>query len=93
VTLAQHGMMGNQMGSVVDLSYLADSVVLFRYFEAMGEIKQAISVVKKRSGMHERAIRELLFSDGKISVGQPLKQFQGIMTGVPQLAAAQEAGR
>jgi circadian clock protein KaiC len=93
VTLAQHGMMGTSMGSVVDLSYLADSVILFRYFEAQGEIKQAISVLKKRSGAHERAIRELKFQNGTISVGAPLKQFHGIMTGVPQLAAAKDAGR
>ena len=93
VTLAQHGMLGTHMGSVVDLSYLADTVVLFRYFESHGEIKQAISVLKKRSGMHERAIRELIFTKGAITVGQPLKQFQGIMTGVPQLAAAKDAGR
>jgi circadian clock protein KaiC len=93
VTLAQHGMMGHSMGSVVDLSYLADSVVMFRYFEAQGEIKQAISVMKKRSGAHERAIRELLFSKGGITVGPTLKQFQGVMTGVPQLVAAKDAGR
>lgn len=85
MTLAQHGMLGSAMKSPFDLSYLADSVILFRYFESLGEIKQAISVVKKRSGKHERAIRELTFDKNGISVGNPLKQFQGVFTGVPQL--------
>jgi circadian clock protein KaiC len=93
VTLAQHGLMGATMGSVIDLSYLADSVVLFRYFEAHGEMRQAISVVKKRSGVHERTIRELKFSKGGVAVGEPLRMFQGVMTGVPNLAIAHDAGR
>lgn len=84
LTLAQHGFMGSAMNSPVDVSYLADSVVLFRYFEHAGQIKQAISVVKKRSGSHERAIRELDFSRGKVRVGQTLKEFEGVLTGVPK---------
>jgi circadian clock protein KaiC len=83
-TLAQHGFIGSSMDSPVDVSYLADTVLLFRYFEAHGELRQAISVLKKRSGKHERAIRALSFSDGKVSVGPPLRDFQGVMTGVPQ---------
>lgn len=83
-TLAQHGFLGASMMSPVDVSYLADTVLLFRYFETAGELRQAISVLKKRSGRHERSIRALSFSDGAISVGPPLKDFQGIMTGVPQ---------
>ena len=79
--LAHHGMMG-PMSSPFDASYLADTVILLRYFEAFGEIRQAISVVKKRTGKHERSIRELKMDNG-ISVGQPLKEFQGVLTGVP----------
>ncbi|HTD55055.1 MAG TPA: hypothetical protein VK670_06710, partial [Silvibacterium sp.] len=66
-----------------DVSYLADSVLLFRYFEFAGEIRQALSVVKKRSGSHERAIRELIFARNQVSVGQPLKEFKGVLTGIP----------
>jgi circadian clock protein KaiC len=84
LTMAQHGFLGDNMNSPVDISYLADSVLLFRYFESEGEVKQALSVVKKRSGYHERAIRELKFSKGGIRVGQPLTQFEGVLTGVPK---------
>ena len=93
MTLAQHGMLGNSMSSPFDLSYLADSVMLFRYFESLGEVKQALSVVKKRSGKHERYIREITFDRGGIAVGQSLKQFQGVLTGVPQLVAVKEAAK
>jgi circadian clock protein KaiC len=82
LTLAQHGFIGN-MQSPVDVSYLADSVLLFRYFEHGGEIRQALSVVKKRSGPHERAIRELIFGNGGINVGEPLRDFKGVLTGIP----------
>ena len=82
MTLAQHGFIGN-MQAPVDVSYLADSVLLFRYFEFAGEIRQALSVVKKRSGSHERAIRELIFARNQVSVGQPLKEFKGVLTGIP----------
>jgi circadian clock protein KaiC len=82
LTLAQHGFIGH-MQSPVDVSYLADSVLLFRYFEHGGEIRQALSVIKKRSGPHERAIRELKLGQGQISVGEPLRQFEGVLTGVP----------
>jgi len=82
LTLAQHGFIGN-METPVDVSYLADSVLLFRYFEHAGEIRQALSVIKKRSGPHERAIRELVFAQTGIQVGHPLKQFEGVLTGVP----------
>jgi circadian clock protein KaiC len=83
LTMAQHGFFG-PMNSPVDISYLADSVILFRYFEAGGEVKQAISVVKKRSGTHERAIRELSFGNNEIRVGAPLADFEGVLTGVPK---------
>ena len=82
LTLAQHGFIGT-MQTPVDVSYLADTVLLFRYFEYAGEIRQALSVIKKRSGPHERAIRELVFGQGEIHVGEPLKDFEGVLTGVP----------
>jgi circadian clock protein KaiC len=82
LTLAQHGFIGS-MQSPVDVSYLADSVLLFRYFEYAGEIRQALSVIKKRSGPHERAIRELVFGNGGIIVGEPLRDFKGVLTGIP----------
>jgi circadian clock protein KaiC len=65
------------------MSYLADTVVLMRYFEAGGAIHQAISVLKKRAGKHERTIREYQIAPGGISVGEPLKDFRGVLTGVP----------
>lgn len=82
MTVAQHGMVSDRMVSPVDVSYLADSVVLLRYFEAAGEIRQAISVVKKRTGGHERTIRELRLGPG-IRVGPPLTEFQGVLSGMP----------
>jgi circadian clock protein KaiC len=63
---------------------LADTVLLFRYFEAAGEVKQAISVVKKRTGHHERAIRELRFGSNGLTIGEPLDGFQGVLTGNPR---------
>jgi circadian clock protein KaiC len=82
MTLAQHGFFG-AMNTTVDISYLADTVLLFRYFERAGTIRQALSVVKKRSGPHERTIRELIFDQGKITVGPPLAEFDGVLTGNP----------
>lgn len=84
LVVAQAGMLGAAMNSPVDASYLADTVLLFRYFEAGGEIRQAISVVKKRDGRHERSIREFKMTDGQIMVGTPLVDFQGILAGTPQ---------
>ncbi|MDB6057899.1 MAG: putative circadian clock protein KaiC [Verrucomicrobiales bacterium] len=82
LVLAQQGALG-AMQSVVDLTYLADTVVVLRYFEAGGQVKQAISVLKKRSGEHERNIRELKITKEGIMVGEPLNEFHGILTGVP----------
>jgi circadian clock protein KaiC len=84
MTVAQHGLLGTSMQSPVDASYLADSVILLRYFEIAGKVKKAISVVKKRSGPHEESIRELRFSSQGISLSEPLTHFQGILTGMPQ---------
>jgi circadian clock protein KaiC len=83
MVVAQHGFLGNDVRSI-DVSYLADTVILMRYFEADGEILQAISVVKKRTGMHERSLRQLRISANGLEVGEPLREFRGIMTGVPQ---------
>jgi len=84
VVMAQFGLLGTQMASPVDVSYLADNVLLFRYFEAMGAVRQAISVVKRRSGPHERSIRELQLSPNRIEIGAPLEEFEGVLTGVPK---------
>jgi circadian clock protein KaiC len=80
---AQRGLIGPNMQTPADASYLADAVVLLRYFEAGGEVHQAISVVKKRGGAHERSIREFRLSSQGIHVGEPLHQFRGVLTGVP----------
>jgi circadian clock protein KaiC len=87
LVLAQQGLLGH-MTSPVDLTYLADTVVTLRYFESQGAVKQAISVIKKRSGNHERMIREFNISGNGISVGEPLTDFQGILTGVPTFSGA-----
>jgi len=89
--MAQHGMV-TALETPVDLSYLCDTVVNLRYFEAGGEVKKSIAVIKKRSGNHERTIREFTLS-GKtrgIRIGEPLKEFQGILTGVPRFEGRQD---
>lgn len=83
LVMAQHGLAGT-MQSPIDLSYLADTVMLLRYFEAEGRIRKAVSVLKKRSGSHENAIREMSLGQGGLAVGEPLDQFQGVLTGVPR---------
>jgi circadian clock protein KaiC len=82
VTVAQHGLVGD-MRSPVDITYLADSVVLLRYFEALGRIRRAISVVKKRAGAHEDTVREFRIDNSGLRVGEPLSEFQGVLRGVP----------
>jgi circadian clock protein KaiC len=82
LVLAQQGLVGT-MQSTVDLTYLADTVLLLRYFEARGTLRQAISVIKKRSGNHERTLREITISKSGIEVGNPLSDLQGVLTGVP----------
>jgi circadian clock protein KaiC len=83
LVMAQHGLIGSNMISSVDVSYLADCVVLLRYYEAEGELHKAISVMKKRSGDHEKAIREFTMNESGLSVGPPLKGFRGILSGIP----------
>jgi len=87
--LAQAGLMGPTMLSPVDVSYLADNVLLFRYFESFGKVRKAISVVKMRGGLHEDYIRELRFAGGRLTVGEPLTEFQGVLTGVPNFIGKQ----
>ena len=83
LVVAQHGLLGTGMHAPVDASYLADSVVLLRYFEAAGRLRRAISVVKKRSGPHEATLRELRLGAAGIWVGEPLADFHGVLTGTP----------
>lgn len=85
LTVAQHGLVGD-MKAPVDVTYLADTVILLRYFEARGRVRRAISVVKKRTGKHEDTIREYRIDQRGISLGVPLTQFQGILRGVPEIA-------
>jgi circadian clock protein KaiC len=83
MTLVQHGIFGNPVDEAAEVSYLADSVILMRYFEVQGSVRQAVSVVKRRSGNHERTIRECQVGQGGLRVGEPLRNFQGVLTGVP----------
>jgi circadian clock protein KaiC len=80
---AQQGLLGSNMTSAIDASYLADTVILMRYYETKGEVRQAISVLKKRGGEHERTIRDFKLGKGGIKLGPPLREFRGILTGVP----------
>jgi len=80
------------MQSVVDVSYLADCVILLRYYEALGQIHKAISIVKKRSGVHETAIRDFRMTKGGILIGDPLDKFRGILLGVPQFERVSRGG-
>ncbi|GAA3747692.1 ATPase domain-containing protein [Terriglobus aquaticus] len=80
--MTQHGLVGT-MQAQVDVSYLSDTVLLLRYFEASGRIRQSLAVLKKRVGNHERTLRELTFQDNRIQVGEALEDFQGVLTGVP----------
>jgi circadian clock protein KaiC len=82
LTVAQHGLVGD-MKAPVDVTYLADTVLLLRYFEALGEVRRAMSVIKKRSGRHEKTIREFDIGDHGLTVGRPLNDFHGVLRGVP----------
>jgi circadian clock protein KaiC len=83
-------MMGD-MKQPIDITYLADTVVMLRYFEALGRIRRAISIVKKRTGPHEDTIREFKISDEGVTVGPPLVEFQGVLRGVPTYVGKNEA--
>jgi circadian clock protein KaiC len=84
LTVAQHGLVGD-MQTPVDITYLADTVVLLRYFEAAGHVRRAISIVKKRSGVHENTIREYRIDGDGVTIGEPLTRFQGVLRGVPTM--------
>jgi len=86
MTVAQHGLVGD-MQTPVNVTYLADTVILLRYFEARGRVRRAISVMKKRTGQHESTIREYIVDRGGLRLGQPLEQFQGVLRGVPLYAS------
>jgi len=87
LTVAQHGMVG-EMKSPVDVTYLADTVILLRYFEAFGQVRRAISMLKKRTGSHENTIREFTIGRTGMTVGHVLEKFQGVLRGVPQYIGA-----
>jgi circadian clock protein KaiC len=84
LTLAQHGLLGEHVAATIDVSYLADTVLLVRYFEAFGQIRRAISVVKKRSGPHEVSVREMRIGPDGVAIGEPLTKFQGVLSGRPE---------
>jgi circadian clock protein KaiC len=82
MTVAQHGLVGD-MKAPVDVTYLADTVILLRYFEALGTVRRAVSIIKKRTGAHESTIREYRIDSRGLTIGGPLNGFQGILRGVP----------
>jgi circadian clock protein KaiC len=82
MTVAQHGLVGD-MKAPVDVTYLADTVILLRYFEALGSVRRAISIIKKRTGSHESTIREYRIGNRGLTIGAPLVEFQGVLRGVP----------
>ncbi|HEX3066714.1 MAG TPA: ATPase domain-containing protein, partial [Dongiaceae bacterium] len=84
LTVAQHGLVGD-MKAPIDVTYVADTVILLRYFEALGSVRRAISVVKKRTGSHEDTIREYKIGARGLTLGAPLKDFQGVLRGVPMV--------
>jgi circadian clock protein KaiC len=86
MTLTQHGVVGEHVAAPVDISYLADTVLLLRYFEAFGAMRRAISVVKKRAGAHEVFVRELTIGQSGVVIGEPLRQFQGVLSGLPSFS-------
>lgn len=83
LVMAQHGFLGHNMATAVDVSYLADTVLMLRYFEAQGAVRRAVSVIKKRTGPHEDTIREFSITTKGIQVGKPLSDFKGVLTGTP----------
>jgi circadian clock protein KaiC len=81
LVMSQAGLLSENLEAPVDLSYLADAVVMLRYFEAFGEVRKALSVVKRRTGNHERSVRELRTATDELRVGRELREFQGVLTG------------
>jgi len=89
ITVAQHGLVGD-MQTPVDVTYLADTVILLRYFEALGQVRRAVSVIKKRSGSHESTIREFCIGNRGVIIGEPLTKFHGVLRGVPTYSGNQK---
>jgi circadian clock protein KaiC len=89
LTVAQHGLVGD-MKAPVDVTYLADTVILLRYFEARGRVRRAMSVIKKRTSAHEDTIREYRIDKSGLTLGEPLMGFQGVLRGVPELVSERE---
>jgi len=90
MTVAQHGLVGD-MQSPVDVTYLADTVILLRYFEALGQVRRAASIIKKRTGAHETTIREFRIGKSGLTIGEPLERFQGVLRGVPTFQGGAES--
>jgi circadian clock protein KaiC len=90
VVLAQHGIIGTAMQTPLDVSYLADTVIVLRFFEAHGSVRRALSVVKMRTRVHESTIRELKLGPGRVQVGGALTEFHGVLTGVPRYVGADQ---
>jgi circadian clock protein KaiC len=93
LVLAQQGLLGNMMSTPIDLTYLADTVLITRFFEASGSVRKAVSVIKKRGGYHETTIRELSIGEEGLKVGEPLQQFQGVLTGIPRIVVGNTTER
>jgi len=92
IVLTQHGLVGNVYEDI-EISYLADSVLLMRFFEAAASLRRAISALKKRSGAHELTIRELRIGPGGLQIGEPLTGFKGVLSGTPDFIQLQELPR
>ncbi|HYC56608.1 MAG TPA: ATPase domain-containing protein [Candidatus Binatia bacterium] len=92
LTMTNHGLVGADINVPVDASYLADNVLTLRYFEAFGQVRKAISVIKKRTGSHETSIREIWLDGRGIHIGEPIREFQGVLTGTPMVADRQLGG-
>ena len=92
VTVAQHGLLGADMKAPIDLTYLADTVILLRYFEVTGEVRRAVSIVKKRTSAHENTIREYSLTNRGIAVGPPLTKLHGVLRGVPTMVGEESPG-
>ena len=88
--VSQHGMVGDMTQAPRDISYMADTVVVLRHFEAIGAVRKAISGIKKRQGAHETTIRELQFAPGSLDVGEPIKAFTGVLSGRPMFLGGLE---
>jgi circadian clock protein KaiC len=92
IVSVQHGLIGSVDTSAGYVSYLADTVILLRYYEHQGEVRRALSVFKRRAGAHERTIRDIAFASTGISIGPPLRQFRGVLTGLPEFQQEVEIG-